>query len=143
MKKDPDYPNFRDNPKIKRLSEHDSFRRVVKSVEQLQEPDWNISPFELKSDLDRGKKIRVLDVRQPQEYAICRLPDSELIPLGNLEVNLHGLNREEEIVVMCRSGVRSALAAKFLRDAGFKKVKNLAGGILAWAEQIDPKMVKY
>jgi adenylyltransferase/sulfurtransferase len=107
------------------------------------EPDWNISPAELKSDLDLGRKIRVLDVRQPQEYAISRLPESELIPLANLEVNLNGFNREEEIVVVCRSGIRSAQAVKFLRDAGFKKVKNLSGGILAWADAIDPGMVKY
>jgi adenylyltransferase/sulfurtransferase len=87
--------------------------------------------------------IRVLDVRQPQEYAISRIPESELIPLANLEVSLHTLNRTDEIVVMCRSGIRSAQAVKFLRDAGFQKVKNLTGGILAWADTVDPEMVKY
>jgi adenylyltransferase/sulfurtransferase len=67
---------------------------------------------------------------------------AELILLANLEVNLHHLKRDEEIVVMCRSGIRSAQAVKFLREAGFQKVKNLTGGILAWADEIDPSIVK-
>ncbi len=71
------------------------------------------------------------------------MSSSDLIPLANLEVNLHRLDRNEEIVVICRSGVRSAQAVKFLREAGFKHVKNLAGGILAWADNIDSEMVKY
>ena len=143
LNKDPQCPICGDNPEIKELIDYDAFCGVVQNVDELLEPEWNITPLELKSDLDLGKKIRVLDVRQPQEYAISRLPESELIPLANLEVNLHGLNRAEEIVVMCRSGVRSAQAVKFLREAGFQKVKNLTGGILAWAEEIDPDMVKY
>jgi adenylyltransferase/sulfurtransferase len=143
LNKDPQCPICGDNPQIKKLIDYDAFCGVVHDVEDILEPEWNITPLELKNDLDLGKKIRVLDVRQPQEYAISRLPESELIPLSNLDVNLHGLDREEEIVVMCRSGVRSAQAVKFLREAGFQKVKNLQGGILAWADSIDPEMVKY
>jgi adenylyltransferase/sulfurtransferase len=143
LNKDPNCPICGENPQIKELIDYNAFCGVIQDVDEILEPEWNISPLELKNELDLGKKIRVLDVRQPQEYAISRLPESELIPLANLEVNLHGLDREEEIVVMCRSGVRSAQAVKFLRDAGFRRVKNLTGGILAWADQIDPKMVKY
>jgi adenylyltransferase/sulfurtransferase len=143
LNKDPQCPICGEDPQIKELIDYNAFCGVIKNVNEILEPDWNISPVELKKDLDLGRKIRVLDVRQPQEYAISRIPKSELIPLANLEVNLHGFEREEEIVVMCRSGIRSAQAVKFLRDAGFKKVKNLSGGILAWADAIDPEMVKY
>ena len=109
-----------DNPEIKELIDYDAFCGVVQNVDEILLPDWNITPIELKTSIDLGKKIRVLDVRQPQEYAISRIPESELIPLANLEVNLHTLNRTDEIVVMCRSGIRSAQAVKFLRDAGFQ-----------------------
>jgi adenylyltransferase/sulfurtransferase len=131
LNKDPQCPICGDNPQIKKLIDYDAFCGVVHDVEDILEPEWNITPLELKNDLDLGKKIRVLDVRQPQEYAISRLPESELIPLSNLDVNLHGLDREEEIVVMCRSGVRSAQAVKFLREAGFQKVKNLQGILIS------------
>jgi adenylyltransferase/sulfurtransferase len=116
---------------------------ILRDLDKNLEPELDISPLELKNQLDLGRKIRILDVRQPQEYAISRLPNSELIPLANLEVNLHNLDRNEEIVVMCRSGIRSAHAVKFLRKAGFRNVKNLTGGILAWADIIDPAMTKY
>ena len=107
------------------------------------EADWEISPLELKQELDDGSAIRILDVRQPQEYTISRLPESDLIPLASLDVSLHNLDRDEEIVVICRSGIRSMQAVKFLREAGFNRVKNLTGGILAWADQVHPQMVKY
>jgi len=66
-----------------------------------------------------------------------------LIPLGELEKSVHELERSQEIVVHCRSGERSAKAIKFLREAGFEKVKNLKGGILAWADEVDPSVPKY
>jgi adenylyltransferase/sulfurtransferase len=143
LTKDPQCPICGDNPEIKELIDYDAFCGVVQDVNEILHPDWNITPVELKTIMDHGKKIRVLDVRQPQEYAISRIPESELIPLANLEVNLYTLQRDEEIVVMCRSGIRSAQAVKFLREAGFQKVKNLTGGILAWADTVDPEMVKY
>jgi MoaD family protein len=143
LNKDPHCPICSENSTIKELIDYEAFCGIDQDVLEILEPDWEIEPVALKKAMDNGQKIRVLDVRQPQEYAISRLPDSDLIPLANLEVNLHRLDRDEEIVVMCRSGVRSAQAVKFLREAGFKHVKNLAGGILAWADNIDPEMVKY
>lgn len=92
--------------------------------------------------MDAGEKIFVLDVREPHEYQICNI-GGHLIPLNDLPRRLGELEKDREIVVHCRSGVRSAKAAEFLRANGFKDVKNLAGGILAWAEKIDPKMQKY
>jgi sulfur-carrier protein adenylyltransferase/sulfurtransferase len=84
----------------------------------------------------------VLDVREPHEYQICNI-GGHLIPLGDLPKRVNELDSSQEIVAHCRSGARSAKAVDFLRQAGFKKVHNLAGGILAWADRVDPKMPKY
>jgi adenylyltransferase/sulfurtransferase len=143
LNKDPNCKICGKNAEIKQLIDYNEFCGVGQNDYQLMEQEWNIGPDELKHAIDEGKKIRILDVRQPQEYAINKIPNSELIPLANLEYNLHSLDRNEEIVVLCKSGIRSAYAVKFLHEAGFKNVKNLQGGILAWADQIDPQMVKY
>ena len=97
---------------------------------------------ELKRRLDAGEDLFVLDVREPHEYQICNIK-GHLIPLGDLPKRVHELDSSREIVAHCRSGVRSAKAVTFLQQAGFKKVHNLAGGILAWADRVDPKMPKY
>jgi adenylyltransferase/sulfurtransferase len=97
---------------------------------------------ELKRRLDAGENLFVLDVREPHEYQICNI-GGHLIPLGDLPKRVNELDSSREIVAHCRSGVRSAKAVGFLQQAGFKKVHNLAGGILAWADRVDPKMPKY
>jgi rhodanese-related sulfurtransferase len=106
-------------------------------------PDMTVE--ELKSKLDAKADIFVLDVREPHEYQICNLGDygAKLIPMGDVPKRQQELDPEKHIVVHCRSGVRSAKVADFLRQQGFEKVQNLAGGILAWADRIDPKMPKY
>jgi len=101
-----------------------------------------IQPEELKRRLDAKEDVFVLDVREPHEYQICNL-GGYLIPLGDLPKRANELDSSREIVAHCRSGVRSGKAVDFLRQAGFKKVWNLAGGILAWADKVDPKMPKY
>ncbi len=102
-----------------------------------------ITPENLKKQLDQKEKITILDVREQSEYEICRLPGSKLIPLGDLSAKISELNPADVIVVHCRSGVRSAQAVQLLRKAGFKNVANLAGGINAWAERVDPSMPTY
>jgi sulfur-carrier protein adenylyltransferase/sulfurtransferase len=97
---------------------------------------------ELKRRLDAGDDLFVLDVREPHEYQICNI-NGYLIPLGDLPKRVNELDSSREIVAHCRSGVRSAKAVTFLQQAGFRKVKNLTGGILAWADKVDPKMPKY
>ena len=92
---------------------------------------------------DHGQSPLILDVREPHEIAICALPGSVRIPLGELTANLHRLSTADDIVVHCRSGGRSAKAVKQLQEAGFRRVRNLAGGILAWSERIDPSFPKY
>ena len=101
-----------------------------------------ISVEELKQKLDAREDIFILDVREPHEYQICNI-SGYLIPVGELPRRFSELDSTREIIAHCRSGVRSASAVKFLRSAGFDKVYNLSGGILAWADRIDPAMSKY
>ena len=87
--------------------------------------------------------IVIVDVREPQEYQINRIAGSKLIPLGELPQRYEELDREAAIVCQCKSGMRSAKATAFLRGIGFKNVRNLAGGILGWIDQVDPSQPKY
>ena len=88
-------------------------------------------------------KLTIVDVREPNEYQINRIPGSELIPLGDIPKRYEELNKNDEIVVHCKMGGRSAKAADFLRSVGFTKVLNLKGGILDWVEKVDPSQPKY
>lgn len=97
---------------------------------------------ELKQRIDTGEDVYILDVREPYEYQIANL-GGKLIPINNLPQRLAEIDRNREIIVQCKSGGRSQLAAELLHQAGYPKVINLTGGILAWADQIDPTMQKY
>ena len=85
----------------------------------------------------------LLDVREPHEWQICRIPDAHLIPLGQLASQMNQLSSADNIVAYCRSGVRSGKAVDLLRKSGFQKIKNLTGGILAWSDKVDPSVPKY
>ena len=100
---------------------------------------------ELKSKLDAGEPVLLLDVREPQEHAICRLPDSMLIPLGELPVRLNEIHPPAgaTVVVYCHHGIRSLSGAAFLEQAGVTPVASLAGGIDAWSALIDPDVPRY
>ena len=97
----------------------------------------------LKARIDSKEKFVLLDVREPFEWDIARIDGARLIPLGELSTRLGELNPADEIVVQCKSGGRSARAVEFLLQNGFSRVSNLAGGILAWADQIDPSVERY
>jgi len=101
-----------------------------------------LSVKELKRRMDAGEDVFILDVREPYEYQIANI-GGKLIPQNDVPQRLAEIDRDREIVVQCRSGVRSQKIAEFLSQAGYPKVVNLAGGILAWADEIDPKMQKY
>ena len=105
--------------------------------------DDDMTVEELKSRLDRGETPFLLDVREPQEYEVVKLPNSKLIPVGLLPEHLGELPTAADIVVYCKSGGRSAQARSFLQGMGFKRVRNLAGGINAWAQKIDPSLPRY
>ena len=97
---------------------------------------------ELKQHIDNAGEVVVVDVREPNEFQFCNI-GGKLIPLKELPARMNELDPDAHTVVHCRSGHRSALAVEFLRQQGFSKVQNLAGGILAWADEVDPTMPKY
>jgi len=144
LRKSPDCPVCGDHRTITGLLDYEEFCGL-RGEEQLTEvgAEWEITPLELKRKLDADEPIFVLDVREPEEFEICRLPGSKLIPLRELPARVHELSTADEIVAHCRSGNRSARAVEFLKQVGFRKVKNLKGGILAWADQVDPTVPKY
>jgi len=104
-----------------------------------------ITATDLKKRMDAGEKVFLLDVREPHELNICKLENTAHIPLGELPSRDSELTAQKdgEIIVYCRSGKRSERAAQFLLDSGFKSAVNLAGGILAWSDQVDSSLVKY
>ena len=102
-----------------------------------------ISPQELKARLDRNERPLLLDVRQDWETRLCRLENSVHIPIEEFELRTDELNPDDEIVVYCHQGVRSAAVAHYLQQLGFKNVKNLAGGLDSWARTVDSSMRRY
>jgi adenylyltransferase/sulfurtransferase len=143
LRKNPECPACGRNRTITKLIDYNEFcgiRGEETPVSTTGIPTMQVE--ELKRRLDAGDNLFVLDVREPHEYQICNI-NGYLIPLGDLPKRVSELDSSREIVAHCRSGVRSGKAVEFLQQAGFKKVHNLAGGILAWADRIDPKMPKY
>ena len=143
LRKNPSCPVCGTNPTITHLIDYYEFCGV--RGEEALGPEVNvpeITPIELKSRLDRGDDLFILDVREPHEFQICNLK-GHLIPLGELPRRVHELDSSREIVAHCRSGKRSAEAVDFLRKAGFRKILNLKGGILAWSDEVDPSVPKY
>jgi adenylyltransferase/sulfurtransferase len=143
LRKNPDCPACGKHPTVTKLIDYNEFcgiRRQETPVVTSGVPETTVE--ELKRRLDAGEKVFVLDVREPHEYQICNI-NGHLIPLGDLPKRMNELDSSREIVVHCKSGVRSAKAVAQLQQAGFRKVANLKGGILAWADKIDPKVPKY
>src|SRR5579863_1751556 len=143
LKKNPDCPMCGTHRTITKLIDYEEFCGI--RGEEAAAPATNVpemTPLELKQRLDRGDDLFVLDVREPHEFQICNL-NGYLLPLGDLPRRANELDSSREIVAHCRSGKRSAEAVQFLRKAGFRKVWNLKGGILAWSDEVDPSMPKY
>ena len=142
LRKNPDCPVCGTHPTIAKLIDYNEFCGIRGEEAPVETGVPEIQVEELKRRLDAGEDVFVLDVREPHEYQICNI-GGHLIPLGDLPKRIHELDSSREIVAHCRSGTRSAKAVNFLRQAGFRKVHNLSGGILAWADRVDPKMPKY
>jgi sulfur-carrier protein adenylyltransferase/sulfurtransferase len=143
LRKNPECPACGAHPTIKKLIDYEQFCGIPAAAHQEPAVNANdITPEELKRRLDAGEDLFVLDVREPNEYQIANL-GGYLIPLGDLPKRVHELDSSREIVAHCKMGGRSAKAVDFLRQAGFRKVRNLTGGITAWSEKVDPKVPKY
>jgi adenylyltransferase/sulfurtransferase len=143
LRRNPECAVCGDHPSIKELIDYELFCGITPPPEAGPENDENaITVAALKSKLDRGESVFLLDVREVREYEIANL-GGHLIPLNDLPRRVHELDSSQESVVYCHSGIRSGQAVQFLKQLGFRKVKNLLGGIDAWAEAIDPDMPRY
>ena len=144
--RDPDCPVCGAHPTVTALIDYEQFCGIHPAPTESPVTALNgyeISTVELKARLDRGDKLRIIDVREPNEFQINRIPGAELIPLGELPRRYAELDTTEELVMQCKMGGRSAKAADYLRSVGFTRVLNLTGGILDWIDKVDPSQPKY
>jgi adenylyltransferase/sulfurtransferase len=133
------------HPTVTKLIDYQQFCGIHPAAPEstVVNSSTDITSVELKKRLDRGDKISLLDVREPNEFQINRIAGATLIPLGEVPRRYAELDPGQEMVVFCKVGGRSAKAADFLRSVGFKKVLNLKGGILDWIDKVDPTQPKY
>jgi molybdopterin/thiamine biosynthesis adenylyltransferase/rhodanese-related sulfurtransferase len=146
VRRNPKCPVCGDQPTITQLIDYEQFcgvRGQEAPAPAAADAAGETTVEELKRRIDRGENVFILDVRNPEEYQICRLPGSTLLPLPELPKRFGELDAAKEMVVHCKSGMRSAKAIQFLKAQGFRNLKNLKGGILAWADRIDRGMPKY
>ncbi len=141
IRKNPECPACGEHPTVTRLIDYQQFCGIPQQTAATVEGD--IDAVEVKAKLDRHDPFVLIDVREPHEYQICNIPGARLIPLGELPKRVNELNTADEIVAHCKSGMRSARAVDFLKKAGFRKVRNMRGGILAWSDKVDPRVPKY
>jgi len=150
LRKNPDCPVCGTHPTVTELIDYDQFCGIapaqpepVGATEKDGIPQMTVT--ELKRKRDAGEKFFLLDVREPYEYEISKIKGSTLVPLGDVAAKLGELSshKDEEVIIHCRSGARSQTAALQLKEAGFKNVSNVAGGINAWATEIDKTLPTY
>ena len=145
LRKNPDCPVCGTHPTVTQLIDYDQFCGIAHETPRqaaMKNGIPQLTVKELKRRLDAGEEVFILDVREPYEYQIANI-GGKLIPQNDVPQRLAEIDREREIVVQCRSGGRSQKIAEFLKQAGYPKVINLAGGILAWSDEIDPSVKKY
>jgi rhodanese-related sulfurtransferase len=149
LRKNPECPVCGEHPTITKLIDYHQFCGVPQpgpaapAVQETKVNEGEIDVIGLKEKIDRGDDFVLIDVREPHEYRICNIPGAQLIPLGEFPKHVGEFDPEADIVIHCRSGIRSAKACGVLRQAGFQRVRNVVGGILAWADKVDPSMPKY
>ncbi|HSD67400.1 MAG TPA: molybdopterin-synthase adenylyltransferase MoeB [Vicinamibacteria bacterium] len=141
LRRDPECPLCSPKATIHELQDYPAFCGAGRGEDAG--PVEEIGASELKRRLDAGEPLEILDVREPHEWAICRIPGARLVPLGSLAGRMHELDSARTYVLQCRSGQRSARALGLLRQAGFRRLLNLRGGVLAWAREVDPTMPTY
>jgi sulfur-carrier protein adenylyltransferase/sulfurtransferase len=148
LRKNPECPICGEHRTITRLIDYHQFCGVPQQpaeapIEEKKVTEGEIEVTEVKEKLDRGDQFVLIDVREPHEHQICNIPAAVLIPLGQVPERLGELDPEADIVIHCKSGMRSARACGILKAAGFKHVRNMKGGILAWSDRVDPSVPKY
>src|SRR5580700_141735 len=148
LRRNPECPVCGDHPTITKLIDYHQFCGVpspnqAPAAQETKVNEGEIGVIELKAKLDRGDKFVLIDVREPHEYKICNIPGAKLIPLREFPQHVGEFSPDDDIVIHCRSGMRSAKACSVLRAAGFQHVRNVVGGILAWSDRVDPSVPKY
>jgi sulfur-carrier protein adenylyltransferase/sulfurtransferase len=143
LRRDRNCPVCGDHPSITKLIDYQEFCGLRAATSQPVAADAVIDVTEVKAKLDRGDAFTLIDVREPYEYQIARIPGAKLIPLGDLPKRFNELDPEQELVAHCRSGARSQKAVDLLKQNGFRNVRNMTGGILAWSDKVDPSVPKY
>ncbi len=146
LRRNPECPVCGDNPTVKELIDYQQFcgipqQAAAEQAEQGRLPE--MTPAQLKAKLDAAEDIFVLDVREPHEFDIASIPGTTLIPLGQLPHRVDELDSTADIVIHCKSGMRSGKAQRILKEMGFSRVTNLTGGILRWSDEVDPSVPKY
>jgi adenylyltransferase/sulfurtransferase len=141
LRRDPSCPLCGPAPTITELQDYPAFCGTGRGEDTG--PVEEITARELKRRMDAGESLEVVDVREPHEWAICRIEGARLVPLGSLAERLHEFDSSRTYVLHCRTGVRSAKAVAVLRNAGFRRLLNLRGGVLAWAREVDPSLPTY
>jgi adenylyltransferase/sulfurtransferase len=145
LRKNPECPVCGQNPTVTALIDYQHFCGIVPETPEdktLKNGIPQITVKELKRRIDAGEDVQLIDVREPYEYQIAQI-GGKLIPQNDVPQRLAEIDREREVVVHCRSGARSQKIAELLKQAGYPRVVNVAGGILAWSDEIDPKVQKY
>ena len=148
LRKNPECPVCGEHPTVTQLIDYHQFCGVPQAaaappVEETKVNEGEIDVVELKQKIDRGDDFVLIDVREPHEYKICSIPGAKLIPLGEFPQHVGEFDKNADIVIHCRSGMRSAKACSVLRQNGFEHVRNVVGGILAWSDKVDPSVPKY
>jgi adenylyltransferase/sulfurtransferase len=151
LRKDPECPVCGLHPTVTKLIDYEEFcgfrpaepEPVAAGGRAERHVAGEISAVELKERLDRGDVLTLVDVREPNEFQINRIPGARLIPLGEVPRRYMELDTDDEIIVSCKVGARSARAADFLRSVGFRRVLNLRGGIVDWIDKVDPSQPRY
>src|SRR6202790_2404694 len=143
LRRNTECPVCGDHPTITKLIDYQEFCGIPQQPQEPAASEGDIDPVEVKAKIDRAEPFVLVVVCEPHEWQIGHIPYAKLIPLGDLPKRVNELNSADEIVAHCKSGMRSAKAVEFLKQAGFKKVKNMKGGILAWSDKVDPTVPKY
>jgi molybdopterin/thiamine biosynthesis adenylyltransferase/rhodanese-related sulfurtransferase/molybdopterin converting factor small subunit len=144
LRKNPDCPICGPNATIRELIDYQEFCGVgPRPAGEEDDAAWSISPTALKKRIDAGDAVTIIDVREPHEYQINRIPGSKLIPLGAIPERMHEISAADDVVLHCKAGLRSAKALSILRQAGYTRVRNLTGGIDAWADEVDTSLPRY
>ena len=144
LRRDKNCPVCGDHPTVTKLIDYQQFCGMTPmSIDPSAAAGNAVDALELKQMIDRGDKFLLLDVREPHEYQIARIPGSTLIPLGDLPKRLNELDKSADIVAQCKTGGRSQKAVDLLKQNGFQHVRNMTGGITAWSDKVDPSVPKY